>query len=492
MKRGVRGAILAGILCVEVLSMTNKTTYIPCLFAAHGFKTEKEGAILKPEQLKWWNKDTGVFYHPYILLNAFMSIKSKDFNLREKLGIGKETLVLGDSGGFQIWKHKADIPVLDVLHWQEANADRGFIVDDVIELTNTDEEFQKKVDKTVRNCEMFAANRSNSNMLIYKVLHGHSEDRIRRWYDAIEPFPFEAWSVSFHPESDVWGQVRLAMFLYHMGYKGTIHFLGVSGKNVIPALIWLSNIFEEVLFDSSSWAIGVNQRLYTLPNEFPYGNLTFGDRIQGWHGLEELPCTCPVCREMGTVEAMRRDKVGLTISLHNLYLFKDKCEKLRRMLKYEELFLKYVGTFCDKDTLLAIDFAKACLSIGYPAAVNEYSRFMSNLTSNQEQSTFFTMLAPIAVPKLRKAEKIPGLPGEKEIKPRRKKKNAMNPAQSKIERRLLDLSETKISTLEVKDEKPSCYRNYDGNCCQGSDFCPEFYDSCRSCSFRQNESGGGA
>jgi len=459
--------------------------YVPVVFGESSFIGPcPEDAPLKPEQLKWWDKATGLFYHPYLLLNAFEYVTKgeRDVCVRDRLGIGKDTCVLGDSGGFQIFKFNVKVPTQDVLRWQELNCDRAFIVDDVSGADDTEEEFERKLLHTVENCKIFEANRTNSEMSIYRVLHGHTEERIRRWFDAIAPFPFEGWSIGFHPSGDVWGQARMAMFLYHMGWRGKLHFLGASGRNVVPVEIWSSKLFEDVVFDSTSYAMGVRSRTYDLPADlFPSGqSLSLGDRLQDWHELTHLPCVCPICSTLKTIDNIRRGDPGMYISLHNMFLTVETCHKLKALLPYEELYLKYVEENCKKDTRMAIEFMKMCVSVGYEPAVREYHRHMRLAVPTQDQSTFLTMMAPVSKVRLKDAVRVDPSVVEGGKKPRKKKEKGPVRTNKQIARTLLDLSDQSTNALEEERVKPECFGEFEESTCCDPGFCgEEALEECR-------------
>ena len=49
--------------------------------------------------LCWWKRGSA-FYYPSLLVSAYYGMKFS--NIREKFEVGKDILIVGDSGGFQI------------------------------------------------------------------------------------------------------------------------------------------------------------------------------------------------------------------------------------------------------------------------------------------------------------------------------------------------------------------------------------------------------
>jgi queuine/archaeosine tRNA-ribosyltransferase len=143
----------------------------------------------EPEYWTWWNKEKSVFYHPHLLLNAWTDQNTPTKRLNEKIGL--DVGVLGDSGGFQIWKQTLlkgkpiDIDPIKILRWQERNCDVAFTIDWPVGSDDSDEVFEHGLKETVKNCQIYQDNLQRSDMRVLRVLHGHSNERIKRFYDAL-------------------------------------------------------------------------------------------------------------------------------------------------------------------------------------------------------------------------------------------------------------------------------------------------------------------
>lgn len=414
---------------IEEKRKVGKSAYFPVLFLSpndlrSSSSLPKSGLILgkDPDFWSWWHKEKSVFYHPYTLGNAYTSRDRP--NWREMHGLGPDANVLGDSGGFQIFQKtvlqgiQLNINPLEILRWQERNSNTGFIIDWPTGSDDSDEFYEHCLSETIKNCQFYQDNMESKELRMLKVLHGHTEDRIKKWFDSLAKFDFlgkTGWSVGFHPSSDVFGQARMFAFLHSQGHRGYFHFLGVSGWNTMPLLVYASRFMDEVVFDSSSYASGYKSKSYLMPYDMGRGDdISFGDRIQSFFDLEKPPCNCPVCHairesDVSFPDAMTDGLIGShLISLHNLWLYVDRSRKLHALVADKERYHKYVHDNCSKEAYLALQYLDEVMRIGYEAATREYARYCGRLVSNPLQVHFGAMFQSGAIkPKEKEAIRIP-------------------------------------------------------------------------------------
>jgi queuine/archaeosine tRNA-ribosyltransferase len=401
-----------------------KCNYVPVLFFGENELKGQEVLGMPPRYWTWWHKEESVFWHPHLLLNAYGSLNQPD--CRSNLHIGSDCRVLGDSGGFQIFKQtvlkgqKLDIDPVKILRWQERNSDCGFILDWPMGSEDTDEFYEHGLQETIKNCQVYQDHAENPKLKILRVLHGHTETRIKRWYDELQKFDFlgnTGWSFGFHPSGDVFGQARMFAFLYSQGHRGYLHFLGVSGWNTMPLIVYASRFMEEIVFDSSSYAEGFKTKSYQLPADMGRGDISFGDRIQSWHEMETPPCVCPVCnhvRDSGVpFSTAMCDPVGSghLISLHNLYMLVERTKKLHSLVADKERYHKYVHDNCSTESYMSLQYIDEVMRIGYTEATKEYSRWCKRLeVTNQMAVSFGAMFHTGGVkPKEKQAIRLPGV-----------------------------------------------------------------------------------
>jgi queuine/archaeosine tRNA-ribosyltransferase len=354
--------------------------YFPVLFFSPERELQNKPLLLgKPhEYWSWWYKGKSVFYHDGLLLNAYTSRAEGD--KRHILNIGPDCRVLIDSGGFQLYKQtvlqgkKLNIKPIDILRtqeqWGDGPNDASFIIDYPVGADDNDSMFDFCLAETKKTCELYQAEMQSDSLRMLNVLHGHTMERIKVWYDTFHKFRYRGrtgWSVGFHPSSDVMNQARMFAFIWSQQTESEpleyFHFLGVSGWNTMPLLVYASRFADEVVFDSSSYGSGYKTKTYMMPNDIDRGgDVVFGDQIQSWHELVEPPCNCPVCLTVREADVSFPDAMldpnggGHLISLHNMFQYIDRSRKLHALVADKERYLKYVSSHCSKEALLACQY----------------------------------------------------------------------------------------------------------------------------------------
>jgi len=413
-----------------------KYAYVPVLFFSGEDGTKNQEVLGKPSRFwTWWHEKESVFYHPFFLLNAFSSLKIP--NQRNDLDAGSDVRVLVDSGGFQIYQQtikkgiKLNIDPLEILRWQEVNGNVAFGLDWPVGTESNDEEYEHGLSETIKNYQIYRDNLKKPELRILKILHGHTPDRVKKWYEEISKieFPCEGYSFGWHPSSDVFGQSRMLAFLLSVGFRGYLHFLGVSGWNTSPIIIYASRFMSEVVNDSSSYATGYKTKSYTVPYDLgKQEDICFGDRLQSWHELTQPPCCCPVCtvirdsgQPLGDV-LCKSESGGHLISLHNLWLFVERSKKLYSLVADKERYFKYVHENCSPETYMALQYIDEVLRIGFDDATQEYSRWHKRTGHDQMTHHFGKIfMSGDSKPKEKPVTRLPKVEKEGQKRGRKKK-----------------------------------------------------------------------
>lgn len=390
--------------------------YVPASMTTNYlFKGNLEKFSHKGEPLVWWYPKS-IFAHKFLLVTAEPFRRYMD--LRDQLAIPDDVRLLLDSGGFQWAMRGIEVPPEEVLPWQQENGNIGFSLD-VPPLAVgqvgvggydggvTDELFQRHIDITVRNNEAYRRvfNPEKKRCKLLQVLHGDKPERIAKWFNAMLPFyhdPFHSWAVSMKPPGDPLMQALGGMFLWQkykdgvIDYPSPMHFLGVSGWNVIPVIVFIGHYVEDTIFDSSSYGNAMRYRKYHLPRQTDpeafwghvrraftedqiagfYHTLRFGSPGEGFlqhfgspaHEVADLtdiwsvifralelqlgggrefakdttkglitkmPCTCPICTfepEVSWYLSTGGVKPGLALCLHNMWNYVQYTEYLKLLL----------------------------------------------------------------------------------------------------------------------------------------------------------------
>jgi len=250
----------------------------------------------------------------------------------------------------------------------------------------TYEDFMKALNQSVENFEFFEKNRKNTKAKMLNVLHGETYELMNIWYEKVKDFNFDGFAIGMKPAWDPMIQARGFLFLKEKGefdkesFKW-LHFFGTSGKHVVPTLIYAATKLDniEVSYDSSSYNMGSIYRRYQLP--FNIGPmLYFGDSFKEANpGLKELPCDCPVCKSIGSIDELNTKEIfaGTLISLHNMYQYINYNDTLNSLVDNKEKFLEYLKALnISEKTLKSIEFIDFGLEHGLKSAIEKYHEWL--------------------------------------------------------------------------------------------------------------------
>ena len=337
--------------------------------------------------LTWWN--SGSFYrYPALLINYFH--QNKPFNFRQSMRVPPDVTVIGDSGGYEILSMRAkgkptNINPLQVLKWHETNCDIGMTLDlSPVNLQPTGnggksvatnpnpishEEFEKRLEQTCYNNQVFQDNRTNPHLKIYNVIHsgmGKTES-ISIWYERVKDFKFEGWAIAPKPPSDPVKVAIDGMFLWDRGVRNNLHVLGISGINVLPVLVYMEKYIKHISTDSFSY--GVNAIVRKHMNLLGPPDFFYRPKERKY---SRIPCLCPVCSNLKSVEDLyRTDIPGYSlIALHNLWQYLQYLKYLETLVEDREGFNKYVKNKSSK-LKTAIDFIDNTVANGWETAISK-------------------------------------------------------------------------------------------------------------------------
>ena len=305
-------------------------------------------SAIKSNQICWWkalhsDKSLDLDY-PYLLVSAHYDMKQDDkdgSNIWERYEIPDDFWILGDSGGFQAATCGIKIDVKKTLRWQENHCHAGMIPDQPISSYEGKGKKGKKRKKedwdTFAKAVKITYNQTvdyynmrdwDVDLDVYNIILGYTTKQMEYSYKKLKSFNdddgFTGWATGGKPTSDPMLQALIAGFLYSKGQTENLHFLGESGFDVIPVLALAATKFDKVTFDSSTFVRGAMDRGFHIPfnikSRFYFGEVEVRGDGQHSSTLSRIPCFCPVC-SVSTVDDLRKDKLGVRMSLHNLYHF---------------------------------------------------------------------------------------------------------------------------------------------------------------------------
>lgn len=194
-------------------------------------KQSLPGLSIVPADLNFLDPANKLFHYPYALFsagqhNTATSIKHDIVSQRDRA----ETIVLGDSGGFQVQTIKGyftPAKVKDNLRWMEGVSDYSMVMDfptggiargsmkphvarliaegwDLDALNTPNRlgiEYNACLLQTKLNNDAFLVDRVPGATAFLNVLQGRSEAESRHWYEAVKHYPFEGWAFAGHHQN---------------------------------------------------------------------------------------------------------------------------------------------------------------------------------------------------------------------------------------------------------------------------------------------------
>lgn len=192
-----------------------------------------------PEQFKWKS----------FLLTA--GHHYRDANARANFGLGDDTLVFGDSGGYQIAtgtiKWKPEIRET-IFHWLENNSDIAMNLD-IPPAGRAVGGFQECLDISKANFKYFYENQTGKTKFL-NVLQGSELDSRESWYKEIKDFQFYGWSVALlKSPMQLMGAIVCLLKNRELEKSKWLHFLGISSVSDFYFLAHLQFLLNKHGYD---------------------------------------------------------------------------------------------------------------------------------------------------------------------------------------------------------------------------------------------------
>lgn len=206
---------------------------------------------------RFYDKDYPEKYrHPFFLITAGHDYKQ--FEHRERYGFTEDTLVFGDSGGFQIASGAIewDISIREtIFKWLEHNSDIAMNLD-IPTVQKYAGKFKQCLDISYDNFKYFEKHQTGKTKFL-NVMQGENEEQYKHWYDTVKDFQFQGWGIGGGGKSYKLICALTALIAGGEHFKDhieMIHFLGISK---IPDFFYLSQI------QKSLDEVGSNVRVMT-------------------------------------------------------------------------------------------------------------------------------------------------------------------------------------------------------------------------------------
>lgn len=262
------------------------------------------------------------------------------------------TLIIGDSGGYQVATGKLNIDELGmrmrILRWLEGNSDIAMTLD--VPTAGLGKpgfayrSYDECLEATIGNLEFFQEHRDKSRSTCFlNVIQGNTVDESVNWYEAVRDYDFEGWAVAGVLRNDIYHLCRLILRMHHDGKlegKRWFHVLGTNELGTAVLLTALQRAVQRHLGHNIRFSFDTSTPFRNLRSNTAFGFPRFDEHKMGieqfsaptgpdFHGVDlPWPLDSTVGRRLrmsdlivkcGPANTTQRDALGNhLLALHNL------------------------------------------------------------------------------------------------------------------------------------------------------------------------------
>ena len=391
----------------------SKFKYFPSFSAGeYGDKLKKDFRFRNGRTCRFYSDEMEEKYkHNEVLITAGAHFKTDGY--REKLGLTKDNLVMGDSGGYQIASGamKWDIKHRDrIFKWLEENTDIAMNLD-IPPRLKYQGQYGECLQISKENFKYFSDHQTGATKFM-NVIQGDDEHTYMNWYNEVKDFDFMGWGVGGCGGSlyrFMSGVLALINGKEHLkDSTKVIHILGTSKIRDFLMLKQLSKSIGEVgskaiiTTDSSSpdravvfgtFYTGFSMKRGTFesvnfPNEKHQGDII--------HQFDELPDKrWPRLTDFDDVLAETIDwsdvvkwnpDCTIGMRMHNFYLFKDAIQQVEHYIDGHDYILEQVVA---KDTYTVLKSIDEMVKSDKPIQVFEkYKHLYKKLSNTKKEHSY--------------------------------------------------------------------------------------------------------
>lgn len=351
----------------------NRVIYFPSFSSKYSLYKKDEFSYedLDIKTIRFWDDSfPEKFRHKYFLLTAGAFFKKKS-NVRQDMGL-ENSLVFGDSGGFQI--ANGTIPwSLDIrdriFNWLEENSDIAMNLDIPPNITYRGR-FNEAMQISLDNFKYFEKKQSGKVKFLNVLQPGITDEEARFWYSQVKGFDFQGWGIGNISAQNYNTILATAIFLENGEFENKrneyYHFLGATSpfNFLIYAAIQknLNKYYPHAVLttDSSTPLLQPTFGNYIHSvnwKKFNFNYVYFGNK--GKCNYEEeasLPCVlddCPICTglKFKNISQASSTEQSIKIGYHNFFMF------LKTLRETEDLINSghdVTSIFFDKEILAMI------------------------------------------------------------------------------------------------------------------------------------------
>ena len=373
--------------------LKNKLIYFPS-FSVGSFGNDlvKDYKIKDVMPIRFYDQVFNELTHPNFLITAGHFYKKKD--ARKKYGVPDSSLLMGDSGGFQIatgaLEYSKDL-VKKIFHWLEDNADVSINLD-IPPRHKYAGKFQDCLNESYNNFKYFYENQTGKTDFL-NVLQGENETEFQAWYKMASEFQFQGWSIGGIAGSIykmIAGLITLLNNKEHLKTNNKyLHILGTSKILDFALLLQIQKSLNDIgsnitiTTDSSTpsrqvvyggYHVGpdfktMNFRMVHIPKIKDYVR----EKELEWFGYSSIDYLLTQIIKFDELFKFDHDAYN-AIVLHNLYVFIDT--------------IKTIETYIDNRSYLINDYTL------FPSDVEKLLNVVDEIIKSDKPSLIFDKYKP--------------------------------------------------------------------------------------------------
>ena len=391
----------------------SKFIYFPSFSAGeYGDKLKKDFRFRNGMTCRFYSEEMEEKYrHPQVLITAGAHFKTDGY--RDKLGLTKDNLVMGDSGGYQIASGamKWDIKHRDrIFKWLEENTDIAMNLD-IPPRLKYQGQYGECLEISKENFKYFSDNQTGATQFM-NVIQGDDEHTYMNWYNEVKDFDFLGWGIGGCGGSlyrFMSGVLALINGKEHLkDSTKVIHILGTSKIRDFLMLKQLSKSIGDVgskaiiTTDSSSpdravvfgtFYTGFSMKRGTFesvgfPNAKHNSDIIndFNELpIKSWPRLTDFDDKLAETVDWTDVANWNPD-CTIGMRMHNFYLFKDAIQQVEHYIDGHNYILEQV---VDKDTYTVLMSIDEMVKSDKPIQVFEkYKHLYKKLSNTKKEHSY--------------------------------------------------------------------------------------------------------
>ena len=392
----------------------SKFTYFPSFSAGeYGDKLKKDFRFKNGMTCRFYSDEMEEQYkHNEVLITAGAHFKTDGY--RDLLGLTKDNLVMGDSGGYQIASGamKWDIKHRDrIFKWLEENTDIAMNLD-IPPRLKYQGKYAECLQISKENFKYFSDNQTGATQFM-NVIQGDDEYTYMNWYNEVKDFDFLGWGIGGCGGSlyrFMSGVLALVNGKEHLkDSTKVVHILGTSKIRDFFMLSQLAKSFSDVgskaliTTDSSSpdraVVFGTFVTDYSLkrgsfesinfPNEKHQGEAVMKEFAQlsdqSWPRMTSFDDKlAETITWNDVVEWNPYCTIGMR--MHNFYLYKKAISQIEHYINGHDYILKQV---VDKDTYTVLKSIDEMVKSDKPIQVFEkYKHLYKKLSNTKKEHSY--------------------------------------------------------------------------------------------------------